>query len=719
MNDKTENRARTLAKQFVLETNRSLFLTGKAGTGKTTLLKEILKETNKNYLIAAPTGVAAINAGGITLHSLFLFPLQAFIPEENPSLSPDVFCDYRGLTKHQKFNRAKLDVILELELLVIDEISMVRVDLMDAIDVTLRRIRKSAAPFGGVQLLVIGDLYQLSPVVKHNVKHGLSLYYESPYFFDARAWKKMDALTIELKKVYRQEDQKFIDVLNAIRDGDKDQHILDTINARHNAELETGQVITLTTHNNQADKINEEALADLDSDYVNLSAKISGRFSETAYPTPEVINLKEGAQVMYIRNHPEGLYYNGKLGVIAKISSSLIKVKGLDDNVTTIVEPVEWKNIRYELDDATDKIVANDVGSFEQYPLRLAWAVTVHKSQGLTFDKLILDLEKTFAAGQLYVALSRCRSLEGLKLLSQIKPENVITDQRIVNFYKTASTEEGLDTALAAARDAYERYKLLRAFRLGKLEAYMEQWQETLTEKDIVGKANCQKLILDLNGKLKKLDSVAMSFENKMEGYFQNEQIDKVFVKDRVSKAIGYFTEQLHKEVLTPVIKHAAEYSIKKNTKSYLNVVGDVEMGVSKFIARLYKVTYNGKPAYDGEIKYLPKTLVKGKSKKRQVGETYEITYKMHKEGKSLNLIAKERGLSVGTIESHFSKMIKEQKVSIYDLMDDKRVEKALAVAQSYPDLSQTELIKKMPFRMSFGQLRWVVNYKELLEGRH
>ena len=407
-----ENRERELAKQFALKTNRSLFLTGKAGTGKTTLLKEILDETDKNYLVAAPTGVAAINAGGVTLHSLFLFPFQAIIPELNPELSVDLFCNYNGLTKHQKFNRAKLDVFLELELLVIDEISMVRVDLMDAIDVTLRRVRRNPLPFGGVQLLVIGDLYQLSPVVRQNVQHGLALYYSSPYFFDARAWKQVSALTIELKKVYRQEDQTFIDILNAVRNGDRDEAIVSKLNSRYNVDYDADNVITLTTHNRQANSINEEALAELDTKYVNLTARISGKFSENAYPTPEVINLKEGAQVMFIRNHPEGLYYNGKLGVITLISTTLMKIKGLDDDKTIIVEPVEWKNIRYELDSATDKIVANDIGSFKQYPLRLAWAVTVHKSQGLTFDKLILDVEKTFAAGQLYVALSRCRSLE-------------------------------------------------------------------------------------------------------------------------------------------------------------------------------------------------------------------------------------------------------------------------------------------------------------------
>ena len=713
---KEENRERQLAKEFTLHTNRSIFLTGKAGTGKTTLLKEILEETDKNYLIAAPTGVAAINAGGITLHSLFLFPLQAFIPGQNPALNPDTFCTYAALAGHQKFNRSKLDIFLELELLVIDEISMVRVDLMDAIDVTLRRVRKNQQPFGGVQLLVIGDLYQLSPVVRPDVQQGLMQYYSSPYFFDAKSWQKVAALTIELKKVYRQEDQDFIDILNSVRNGDKDKAVLAKLNTRYGDEdYDADNVITLTTHNRQADAINEEALANLPSDYINLEATISGKFSESAYPTPEIINLKKGAQVMFIRNHPEGLYYNGKLGTITHISDTVIKVKGLDDNTTILVDQVEWKNVRYELDEETDKIIPNDVGSFQQYPLRLAWAVTVHKSQGLTFDKLVVDLAKTFAAGQLYVALSRCRSLEGLKLLSEIKAENVITEQRIVSYYTAAADLANVDKELQEAKESYERYLLLKTFSLEKLSVNVDQWQEVLKEKDVVGKGNIQQLINEINSEIARLDGVAKSFKNKMENYFTNGNIEKTFVKERVSKAIGYFVEQLDKEILKPLIKHIAEYTVKKNTKTYLREVESLELVVSKLIAKLYKVTYLGKLAYTDVQTYMPADTKKGKTEKKKKGATIDITYQMHKDGKSINLIAKERGLAPGTIESHLAKLITAQKVSIYDIIKDKKVEKALAVAQSYPDLSLTDLIKKMPFKMTFGELRMITNYRDLL----
>ena len=709
-----ENKERDLAKEYILSTDKSLFLTGKAGTGKTTLLKEVLAETDKNYIVAAPTGVAAINAGGVTLHSLFLFPLRAFIPKANPSLSMDLFCDHIGLVKHQKFDRAKLDLFLGLELLVIDEISMVRADLLDAIDFTLRRVRKNQQPFGGVQLLVIGDLYQLSPVVRHNIKLGLAEYYPSPYFFDALAWKQLDSLTIELNKVYRQEDQDFVDMLNVIRSGVRDEKVLAKINERYAEAKEIEGVITLTTHNNQANEINSKRLADLDTKAQELSADVTGTFPESAFPTPECILLKEGAQVMFVRNHSEGLYYNGKIGVVTKIQDNLVKVKGLDDEKTLIVEPVEWTNSRYEVDETTDKIIKNDVGSFTQYPLRLAWAVTVHKSQGLTFDQAILDLAKTFASGQLYVALSRCRSLEGMFLLSKVRPENVITENRIIKYYEQAQDIEMAIQQLPAAKETYERKYILKAFRLETLYSYVEGWQETLLEKNVPGKANCLNLIKDLDAALSSIELVGRNFKSKMTAYFRNEKVDKEFVRERISKAVGYFTENLHDGLLIPLIKHQAEYSVKKNTKTYLYSVQAFEQALTKLLNKMYNLKYLGKVVYEGERKELGEVKPL-KKKKHQKGNTYEVTYKMYKEGKSVNAIAKDRGMAAGTIETHLAKLIKDQRVSIYDLMKDSKVEKALAVVASYPDLGLTDLIKKMPFKMTFGELRWVKNYSEIL----
>ena len=709
-------RMRSLAKDFALNTNQSLFLTGKAGTGKTTLLKEILNETDKQCLIAAPTGVAAINAGGMTLHSLFLLPLRAFIPEVNPTFNPDVFCDPSSLVKNQKFRRDKLDLFLQLDMLIIDEISMVRVDLLEMIDHTLRRVRKNASPFGGVQILAIGDLYQLSPVVRHDVERPLSNYYQGFYFISSPAWQKASAITIELDKVYRQEDGHFVNLLNAIRNGQRDQAVIDELNLRYSPNNIPSEIITLTTHVRQASEINNEKLGALDSSIQKFSAEVNGKFPESSYPVEEVITLKEGAQVMFIRNHPEGLYYNGKIGVITQIKTNSIIVKALDDNQSIVVDMVEWTNSKYEVDETTDKIVKNEIGSFTQYPLRLAWAVTVHKSQGLTFDRVALDVSKTFAAGQLYVALSRCRSVEGLYLLSKINANNVITNPQIVEYYRNKLTEEELEPKLQLAKVDYNQHQILKSFKTAALLSYLDPWQEILGEKDIMGKGNCQKLIFDIRNKLTELENVSTKFHSQLKTIFESQHDHTELLLDRIRKAIHYFAEQLHTDVYKPLVKHGLEYSIKKNTKKYVSTVGTMETAVAKKISNLYDLNYLDKPVFTADKIYLPNAVSKAKKGKQPKGSTTEITFKLHKVGKSVNLIAKERGLAVSTIESHMAQLIAAQKVSIFDLMDSKKVEKALAVAQSYPDLSLTDLIKKVPFNIGFGKLRWVVNYRNILD---
>jgi len=714
--DVEHTRMRTLAKAFALNTNQSLFLTGKAGTGKTTLLKEILNETDKQCLIAAPTGVAAINAGGVTLHSLFLLPLRAFIPEVNPTLNPDVFCDPSSLVKHQKFRRDKLDLFLQLDMLIIDEISMVRVDLLEMIDHTLRRVRKNASPFGGVQILAIGDLYQLSPVVRHDVERPLSNYYRGFYFISSPAWQKASAITIELDKVYRQEDGHFVNLLNAIRNGQRDQAVIDELNQRYSPNNIPDEIITLTTHVKQAAAINDEKLGALGSSIQKFSAEVNGKFPESSYPVEEVVSLKEGAQVMFIRNHPEGLYYNGKIGVIAHIKTNSITVKALDDNQSIIVDMVEWTNSKYEVDETTDKIVKNEIGSFTQYPLRLAWAVTVHKSQGLTFDKVALDVSKTFAAGQLYVALSRCRSIEGLYLLSKINANNVITNPQIVDYYRNKLTEEELEPKLQLAKVVYNQHQILKSFKTAGLLTYLDPWQEILEEKDIMGKGNCRKLIFDIRNKLTELEHVSMKFHLQLRTIFESQHDHTELLLDRMRKAIQYFTEQLHSDIYKPLVKHGLEYSVKKNAKAYVSTVNSMEQAVAKQITKLYDIKYLDREIYIDQKTFLPKSSTKIKKGKERKGSSIEITYNMHKEGKSVNLIARERGLAISTIESHMAQLIADQKVSIYDLMDSKKVEKALAVAQSYPDLNLTDLIKKVPFNIGFGKLRWVVNYRNILD---
>lgn len=708
------NKERELAKDFILNTNRSIFLTGKAGTGKTTLLKEILTETDKNYIVAAPTGVAAINAGGMTLHSLFLLPLKSFLPIKYGNQELDLFCDNAQLVKHQKFNRAKLDLLLELDLLVIDEISMVRADIFDAIDYSLRRVRKNQLPFGGVQLLVIGDLFQLAPVVRQAVQPVLGQYYKSPYFFDAHAWQRMEAITVELQKVYRQADPTFVEMLNKIRDGHKDEKLIEAINTNYKSVPEFGDTITLTTHNKKADSINASELDKLESKEVVLEASVQGRFPESAYPTLNKMVLKKGAQVMFIRNHQEELYYNGLIGSITDIKESYIKVKPTVGE-TILVEPIDWKNMRYAVDEESGKIVQEELGSFNQYPLRLAWAVTVHKSQGLTFDKVILDLEGTFASGQLYVALSRCRSLEGMTLSSKISQRNIIQDSRVLNFTSSQKLDENIYKELEKEKASYDNYRLQKAFNLDKIEANLDAWRDIVIDRDIPAKADCLTLLKDLDDAYVKLDHVSRNFKSKLAGHLANDQLEEGFVEERVQKAIEYFTEQCYENFLQPIMKHCAEFSVKAKTKTYLTEVESVEVAIWKIVEKLYNLEHRGQVIYTEPHKYKFVKTTKKKKKKVIKGETYTITYKMHKEGKSIAAIAKDRGLALGTIESHMARLIKEKKVSIYDLMKEKRVEKALAIAEANVDLSSTDLIKKMPFKMTFGELRWVTTYRDLL----
>jgi len=362
MSSTDQNWERDIAKDFILNTNRNIFLTGKAGTGKTTLLKEILEETDKNYIVTAPTGVAAINAGGVTLHSLFLFPFKSYIPYRDKGHSPERYYDSYELAKHQKFNREKLDLLLALDLLIIDEISMVRADLLDAIDQSLRRVRKNGLPFGGVQMLVIGDLFQLSPIVKEQDRYILSNYYEGFYFYDSLTWKQANPISVELKKVYRQKERSFIEILNSIRAGKKDEQAISQLNKNYDPNPDFTDTITLTTHNNKADSINQSELEKIDSDEVDLHAVVSGRFPENAYPAGEQITLKVGARVMFIRNHSEELYFNGKTGTVTKIEDDLITVKS-DDGHKILVEPVDWKNLKYSIDIEDGKIIQEELGS--------------------------------------------------------------------------------------------------------------------------------------------------------------------------------------------------------------------------------------------------------------------------------------------------------------------------------------------------------------------
>ena len=419
-----------LANMLIGQTGTNIFLTGKAGTGKTTFLKTLVKESPKRMIILAPTGIAAINAGGMTIHSFFQLPFAPYIPGTA----------FGGDAKYRfRFGREKLNIMRSIDLLVIDEISMVRADLLDAIDDVLRRFRRSDKPFGGVQLLLIGDIQQLPPVAKNDEWQMLSEYYETPYFFSSKALVKTVFCTIELKKVYRQNDTRFLDLLNAIRENRCTEAELAALNSRYIPEhdrINDSGYIRLTTHNYQAHQINRQKMDELPAESFIFRATVEGNFPEYSYPTDLELELKEGAQVMFVKNDISGehRYANGTIGRITHLSSRDIEVTVDETGVKVNLQEAEWANARYKLDEESKEIVEEIEGTFKQYPLKLAWAITVHKSQGLTFDKAIIDVSGAFTHGQAYVALSRCRTLEGLILSAPIAAEAVISDKVVDRF---------------------------------------------------------------------------------------------------------------------------------------------------------------------------------------------------------------------------------------------------------------------------------------------
>ena len=411
-----------VARFIVEKTDMSLFLTGKAGTGKTTFLREVVRYTKKKCIVLAPTGIAAVNAGAMTIHSFFQFGLGPFVQGVIEPKS-----DFR-------INKSKLELIRHLQLLIIDEVSMVRADLMDHIDVELRRIRRNSKPFGGVQLLMIGDLQQLPPIAHGGEDELLRQYYKTLYFFSSAALKSMKYSCIELKNVYRQTDRHFIDILNHARNCTLTSQDISDLNARYipsfSPKPEDGY-IRLMTHNRQVDNVNETELEKLDSEPYTFVAAVTGTFPEESYPTADSLTLKKGAQVMFIKNDPERRFINGTLGEVKSIDKNSIAVRLAESGMIIDVEPMEWQNIRYQFDEESKEISSKQIGRFKQYPLKAAWAITVHKSQGLTFDKAIIDVHAAFSPGQAYVALSRCRTLDGLVLSSPVSASVFMRDNAV------------------------------------------------------------------------------------------------------------------------------------------------------------------------------------------------------------------------------------------------------------------------------------------------
>lgn len=438
--DEQQNLPMERAYIIAMQTGRHLFLTGKAGTGKTTFLRRLVKESPKRIAVLAPTGIAAINAGGVTIHSFFQFPFAPFVP--NGHYGKEMF----------KINRMRLRLIRQIDMLVIDEVSMVRADLLDRIDVTLQRLRGQSVPFGGVQMLLIGDVGQLAPVATDDEWRLLQPYYETPYFFSSHVMRTAEFLTIELKQIYRQQDPYFLELLSSVRANHAGADVLQALNARVRPNFEPRPeegYIRLVTHNRQAKTINDAELGRIEGPLSTYKAQVEGTFPETSFPTDETLQLRVGAQVMFVKNNAECGYFNGSLATVTSLSEESIKVRLHEDNREIEVGPLAWKNTHYTLNERTKEVEERVDGVFLQIPVKLAWAITIHKSQGLTFDRAIVDAHAAFSHGQTYVALSRLRSLEGLVLSTPIPPQAIITDRHVANFSAEAEAAAPTDSDVA------------------------------------------------------------------------------------------------------------------------------------------------------------------------------------------------------------------------------------------------------------------------------
>jgi len=701
------NKELKIAWEFVEKTGKSVFLTGKAGTGKTTFLKKVVEESRKRVVVVAPTGIAAINAGGVTIHSFFQLPLHPFIPGAK-------------IESKFAFSKEKRSILKTIDLLVIDEISMVRSDLLDAVDSVLRRFRRKGKPFGGVQLLMIGDLQQLAPVVTDEDMQLLSAYYPTPYFFDSRALGMTDYVTIELKEVYRQQDETFISILNSIRCGRPGADVIKALNSRYIPRFNPAEddgYIRLTTHNHIANGYNEKKLSEIDGSCHFFDAVIDGNFPEYSYPTEARLELKAGAQVMFIKNDPssEKRYFNGKIGVVTDFYEEYILVQCPGEDEAIAVEPLEWENCRYVINEQTQEMESEVQGVFRQYPLRLAWAITIHKSQGLTFDKAVIDASASFASGQVYVALSRCRTLEGLVLAAPLRRDAVITDLRVEDYIECQEDAARRSVArLDSFREEYHKELLGELFDFKGLASLQKRMYGVCREfpsSTVVG-------LVQRHGAIQKiLENDVVPVGEKWQKLIMQKPFDEISSSDfksRVRNGCGYFLnilEEAYGDFLEKTQDMKAEN--KELVKRYGNVWSDLdaELASIRILLKAMSVVPFSTETYLRERQiavfeasgFVPKELKTPKPSKKTASkpvkekkeDTRVTTFKLYKQGHSIKEIAKERDLNQQTIVRHLAHYVAKGMVSVDELVPADRAESIRNVVSGQGTVKKLSAIKE------------------------
>ncbi|MFA5648745.1 MAG: helix-turn-helix domain-containing protein [Bacteroidales bacterium] len=800
-----------LALDFVETTGENIFLTGKAGTGKTTFLHNLKKATSKRMVVVAPTGVAAIGAGGVTIHSFFQLSFGPQLPENSFKKE-----EYSGF---QRFNKTKINIIKSLDLLVIDEISMVRADLLDGIDRVLRRFKNRNKPFGGVQLLMIGDLQQLAPIAKDDEWSILKEFYDTVFFFSSKALQQTNFISIELNEIFRQSDPYFINLLNRVRDNELDANSANELNKRYIPNFNPNDnegYITLTTHNHQSKSINNAKLEALQTQAKSFKAKVTGDFPEHAYPTDYDLTLKVGAQVMFVKNDPtyEKQFFNGKIGTLEDIDDEGLYVQCPNDPSPILVTPLMWENTRYTINPNTKEIKEDTTGTFTQYPLKLAWAITIHKSQGLTFDRAIIDAQAAFTHGQVYVALSRCRTFEGLVLSSQINTNSIITDKTVKGFSKDVENNQPTPTTLSKSQVEYQKNLMVELFDFAQLQRTVDYTLRLVRE-------NSSSFLPELANSLGALVS-----EFKMNIFDVSQkfilQINKIAdadgsvqenaaLQERIKKATLYFIPKLEDDFLKPFSKinyetdsleleSKAKTQFERITKGiseklaclktcdngfnslkYINaratagmdlpqqkrskktdkaielnlehselfntlqqwrkgVADEQKVSAYRILKQssLYEIA-NKLPCHLQTLKQIsgigPKKLAdfgndiidivkeyrieKGleipeleifeEKSDASNQKSYEISYEMFKQGKSIDEIAKERDMVFSTIAGHLDRYIASGDILITQLVDAKKIEAISNHFTNTDDLRLTPAKEALGDNYSFNELRWVL----------
>ncbi len=704
----------TLATEIVNFTSQHVFITGKAGTGKTTFLKHIAEHTTKNFAIVAPTGVAAMHAGGVTMHSFLQLPMGAFIPVPLHFYDGSfAVTDIHSLFKNTHFHKNKLELLRELELLIIDEVSMVRADMLEATDAILKFARRNSLPFGGVQMVYIGDLYQLPPVVKDDEWSLLKNYYDSPFFFDAPSLKKSNIINIELKKIYRQTDAAFIHILNQIRNNTLQETTLDTLHQRFNPNyIASKNEITLCTHNYKADAINEEKLQNIDSELIQYNASMQGDINEQNILADKHLKLKVGAQVMFLKNEPNGEYYNGKIGIICSLKKEEIKVQFTNTSTPYTLQKHTWRNIKYTLDKNTSKIKEDEVGTFEQYPIKLAWAITIHKSQGLTFENVVIDAGQSFAAGQVYVALSRCTQFNGITLLSKITPDNIRTEPNIATFLQTEATNDRLQHIIDNEKKQYIGKQLLSYFSFDKTTYAIQLFANELPQRQINNAQATYLFFKEIEDRCLLLQKHAENFKKELQTILHKPEPDTILLKERCTKAIHYFCKEIQDKLLAPIQNFELKLQKEKRVKGLLKDINELLLSIEKLYTTIQKTKY-------GNLQFIENTIPTTQAtanvpKKNKVGGTKYVSKEMLADGKTIEQIADERNMAYSTIESHLCALTATAELNIFDWVPKEKIKTIQTQIQQQDSVNIMELKTKLGDAYTYNEIKAVLAYNKL-----